>query len=379
MTSADHIDWNFSVPLSKTVFCGKFIDVVVHLGHDWGECETNIVANQTLLEAAKHAGIPKFVFCSSILARKNAPNQYGRVKKEIEEYCAKHGAIIARIGLVYGGPQKATWGLLNRIVRWFPVIPMVGQKSLVYPIHLDDVARGLLKLVEEPAQVRQETVVLANHSGITFSVFLRDVAFILHKKRRIFLHVPVKLILAVIRLINLFNRPPIVDPERILGLSSMRPTILPIDLSIVGFSIQGFPGGLWMEKAALYEERLKEEAAIMLRYAGGRQPSANSVKVYCDFVRASAKPWPILKFPFWLLSAIGLRCLEPIGLATNVRVREFRKRLMAAAIIEDKSAKQKREPEKQYGVLQGLSLVIYQFVIEGLLVPVRGVLGRFLV
>ena len=375
----NYINWDFSFPLSRNIFCDKSVDVVVHLGHDWKAGQANVIASQTLLDATRQARIPRFIFASSILARNDAGNQYGRLKKKIEECCDKHGEIIARIGLVYGGPLNATWGKLNKIVKAFRVLPTIGQKHLVYPIHLDDVAAALLQLATSSSQTQKRLMVLAHTSGITFGSFLTDISYILHKKKLILLPFPLSLILMSVKLPLLFRLPPIVDPERILGLAKMHPTALPVDLSHWGLSFRGLRRGLWGEPSSDFHQRLVQEATIMLNYVGGPQTRPSSIKTYCNFVKRSKTPWPILKLPTYLLCAAAFRCFEPVGSSRTSKQKEFKRRLLAAALISRHHSGSSTERQKRCGTLQTIILVLVQTTIEVALLPIRAVLGRFLV
>ena len=62
------------------------------------------------------------IFISSQSARRDALNLYGRMKWQIEQQIGD--ATSLRVGLVYGGPRKAMYGLLCRIAT-LPVLPMM--------------------------------------------------------------------------------------------------------------------------------------------------------------------------------------------------------------------------------------------------------------
>ena len=101
---------------------------VVHLAHSWmsdanASASTRninlrgcVLLAQTALDAGVH-----FVFGSTTSARPQALNAYGRIKFEIEEQLRMltegDRVTCARIGLVYGGPDRGQYGLMSKLVE----------------------------------------------------------------------------------------------------------------------------------------------------------------------------------------------------------------------------------------------------------------------
>ena len=106
----------------------------------------NFDGTSALLQACRAAGLGRFVFVSSQSARPDAANVYGRVKWRIEQVLAGDREVSARVGLVYGGPPRAMFGLLSRLTARLPVLPMIDPWREVQPIHIDEVCEGLLRL-----------------------------------------------------------------------------------------------------------------------------------------------------------------------------------------------------------------------------------------
>ncbi len=65
------------------------------------------------------------------------------MKWQVEQLLDRQGEVAARVGLVYGGPRQAMFGLLCTLVERAPVLPMIDPWREVQPIHLREVARGL--------------------------------------------------------------------------------------------------------------------------------------------------------------------------------------------------------------------------------------------
>jgi nucleoside-diphosphate-sugar epimerase len=129
---------------------------LIHLAHDWSNRADltdeagglNKLGTHLLQETARQAGVTRFVFVSSQSARADAPNIYGRLKWQTEKVLTGDGIVSARLGLVYGGPRRAMYGLLCKLVARLPVVPMISPNRMVQPIHIDDVCHGLIALAD---------------------------------------------------------------------------------------------------------------------------------------------------------------------------------------------------------------------------------------
>ena len=119
--------------------------------------EANVVGTQKLLEACKAARARRFVFVSSLSAREPQLSQYGHSKAEAEAIVQSSGLdwTIVRPPGVYG-PRDIDYFEMFRSARLGLVpLPPRGASSI---IHVDDLARLLLDLVDAPpALVRRKT------------------------------------------------------------------------------------------------------------------------------------------------------------------------------------------------------------------------------
>ncbi|MGO4139628.1 NAD(P)-dependent oxidoreductase, partial [Rhizobium brockwellii] len=88
----------------------------------------------------------------------------------------------------------------------------------VQPIHLDEVAAGLLALATGKDQPLQ-TFVLAQEKPISFAAWLRILRRGQGKGKLHFIPVPLTAALLACRLTKLLPLIPTVDPERVLGLA----------------------------------------------------------------------------------------------------------------------------------------------------------------
>jgi nucleoside-diphosphate-sugar epimerase len=120
----------------------------------------NVTGTLDLVEAAVAAGVPRFVFVSSLAAREPGLSAYGASKARAEKLVMASGLdwTIVRPPAVYG-PRDAEMFELFRAARWGVVpMPPKGRTSI---IHVTDLADLLLAL-------------LPGGEGVTHSLFEPD-------------------------------------------------------------------------------------------------------------------------------------------------------------------------------------------------------------
>jgi len=107
----------------------------------------NVAGTLTVIEAARKAGVPRFVFVSSLSAREPRLSAYGASKAKAERLVKASGLdwTIVRPPAIYG-PRDREILELFRLARWrvLPMPPMPGRASF---LHVDDLARLLLGLI----------------------------------------------------------------------------------------------------------------------------------------------------------------------------------------------------------------------------------------
>lgn len=104
----------------------------------------NVLGTQTAMEAARAAGISRFVFVSSLAAREPQLSAYGASKARAEALVQASGLYwtIVRPPAVYGPHDAEMFELFQSAAR-FGIVPLPpgGRTSL---IHVDDLARLLI-------------------------------------------------------------------------------------------------------------------------------------------------------------------------------------------------------------------------------------------
>jgi nucleoside-diphosphate-sugar epimerase len=372
-TDLQSIPWRLGETPQVTAFAGA--TAVIHLAHDWasdrangtGPGNANPVGAEALARAAREAGVTRFVFASTTSARPEALNAYGKVKLATEERLRalprSEGHIIcARIGLVYGGPERAMYGLMSKLAG-LPVLPMIGLDREVQPIHLDEVCDGLLALaLDRPAA--PQTVVLAGPVPMTFGNWLRTLRRARHGRRLGLIPVPIAFALMACDLSKTLPFVPTVERERVLGLAGAAPMASAADLAALGLSVRD-PARALRDSPAV-RRRLIAECRAMLRYVTGTRPRSPKAIIHLARVvqrdpafrralPALAVRWPAL-----------LRLLEPIRPAMH---HGLSRRLHLAAMVAE-TLPAPPQPERTWWLT-----ITAQLAREGLALPFRLVLS----
>ncbi len=103
---------------------------------------------ETVAREAAAAGVGRFVLVSGIGADANAGSPYirarGRGERAVQQ--AFPSAIIVRPGAMFG-PGDALFGTLADLGRWLPVLPLIGGNTRLQPVHVEDVANAIARLL----------------------------------------------------------------------------------------------------------------------------------------------------------------------------------------------------------------------------------------
>ncbi len=367
------VPWRLGEVPRLTAFLGA--TAVLHLAHDWTSDRlhgtapenANLTGTEILADTARGAGLSRFIFASTTSARAEALNAYGKVKFAIEERLRalpwSEGRIFcARIGLVYGGPERAQYGLMSKLAT-LPVLPMIGLDREVQPIHVDEVCDGLLALMLHPPPGRQ-TVVIAGPQPVTFGAWLRTLRRAQRGRRMLLMPVPIGLALAGCDASRRLPFLPTVERERVLGLAGAAPMPSAGDVAALGLSLRDPARALGETRPA--RRRLLAESAVMLRYVtGGRVRSPGAIIRLARATRrdpASGRALPGLAICWPAL----LRFVEPIR---PVSEHGLARRLHLAAMVAETMP---APPERR---APWWLRVTVQVTLEVVALPFRFVLG----
>jgi len=335
------------------------------------EEDLNVSGTRRLLEATRRRGVRRFVFLSSQSAAADSPTRYGRSKWDIEQLLTGTGECSVRTGLVSGGTPRGLYGVLFRLSKRLPCLPVVRPGAPVYPVHVNDLCAGLLSLAEDDGDPPRMTRIAAAEP-MSFGAYIRMLAFERLGRRIRLLPIPGRLILALGRLTELVPFLPTVDGERVRGLMALRP----MDAA----SIPAPPSAPALRDVAgtLAEEglrrRLLAEGRTLTRYVlGGASFPSGVLRRYTRAVLADddrepltlslvAQAWPRL-----------LRWSEPVG-ATG---RLGKRLALATRIVEmTPQAAPLFHNYKDRPRVAVWMMLAWLIAIEALLLPVRLIRGR---
>ncbi|PCK78078.1 NAD-dependent epimerase/dehydratase family protein [Rhizobium sophoriradicis] len=345
---------------------------VIHLAHSWAtepeaaeENNINISGTVRLAEAAKAAGVQHFVFSSSTSSRQEALNVYGRTKFRIEQHLAASSAApivrIARIGLVYGGPRVAMYGLMAKLAALSSLLPMIGLSRKVQPIHLDEVAAGLLALATRE-DLHPQTFVLAQEKPISFAAWLGILRRSQGKGKLHFIPIPLSFALLACRMTKLVPLIPTVDPERVLGLAGAAPMESAESLRLLRLNPADPMTVLTREFAETDQEELHGEAKALLQYLGITPTEAQLQRLGEALRREGLSPLGLS--PRLIRHPCLLALFEPPANRTQHR-------LARALYLADLAS----EPERYSAQKTGLFGAMLAIAGDVLLFPLRTLLG----
>ncbi len=139
------------------------IDTVIHLaGSEHAGRKANLLGvdiqgTRNLAEAAKDAGVGRFLYLSHLDADRASAYPLQKAKGIAEEYVRKSGLpyTIVRSSIVYG-PEDHFTTSLAQMLRYTPVFPLYGDGGTrVQPLWVEDLVACLLWTLENPETLYQ--------------------------------------------------------------------------------------------------------------------------------------------------------------------------------------------------------------------------------
>ena len=181
-------------------------EIVVHMAAAVGKVRAeehervNVEGTRLLLEAAKEAGVRRFLYVSTIAATYPELDHYpyGRAKARAEELVRASGMewSILRPTVVLG-PRSPAWSSLARLAR-LPVMPVFGSgEARVQPVAVEDLADAIAAWIDDDELVGLE-VDLGGPDVLAFGDFLARMRRALKGSSGPALHLPAR---ALIRLL----------------------------------------------------------------------------------------------------------------------------------------------------------------------------------
>lgn len=176
-------------------------ETVVHMAAVTGKTRrtemfrVNRDGTKALLDACRAAGVPNFLFVSSIAAKFNDVRRYyyAQSKREAESAVAASGlryTIVRPTAII--GPGSGVLAGLAKLARTPVVTPIFGNgQTRIQPIYVDDLAGGLLTVVQE-GMFQDEIVELGGPEVVTIEDFLQQIRAAQGLQPARVLHVPLR-------------------------------------------------------------------------------------------------------------------------------------------------------------------------------------------
>jgi len=159
----------------------------------------HIQATENVLEAARRAGVGRYLQMSALGSRPGAVSAYHQTKWRAEESVRGSGLkwTIFRPSLIFG-PHDAFINMLASQLRLAPVMPVIGSGSYrLQPIHADDVARCFALALEMPETIGR-TYDLCGSDRLSYEALLDMIAAALGRSAPWKPHIPLALMKLVI-------------------------------------------------------------------------------------------------------------------------------------------------------------------------------------
>jgi len=193
--------------------------------------------------AARNAGVRRFVYLSGAGAGQGRTQPWFVAKDRAEAAIRATGMEHAflRPSWIYGPGDRS----MSRFVffcRYLPAVPVIGDgKTLVYPIFVADVARGVTDVVRRE-DAKDKVLELGGPERLSMDEIIRTIQAVLGRRRPL-LHHPA-------RLMKLLVRPMALLPEPMLSPASIDFILQEVDLDpkpameYLGFSFRRLQDGL---------------------------------------------------------------------------------------------------------------------------------------
>lgn len=321
----ESIPWRLGDELDYTLLNG--VDAVIHLAHVWKDRGgVNYEGTLTLLDAFRKSSCKKFVFVSSISAKEDTSSSYGSQKWQIEQNLRNDNEVVVRVGLVYGGAPFGLWRTILKIVRFFPLLPMINPLLKIQPIHISELINGFTSIATIPA-LKKNLYVLGSPHPVTFKLFLQATSLAQFDRNIWIIQIPSNLIVMVITFLNFlgFN----FNKDRLEGMLNLPVLENSKDLEELGLRIcQPYIDDRFVQS------RLDAEAVALLSYVGVYKVNPTALNVYKDAIQKYQNGYPLFLPTLIYKLNFLVPLIEPIN-KKSVSKDSFFSRVIVASMIAE--------------------------------------------
>ncbi|HKO96199.1 MAG TPA: Gfo/Idh/MocA family oxidoreductase [Pyrinomonadaceae bacterium] len=251
-------DWHSlpAVPMAQRFF-GTFphqippeslqgVDVVVHCAASIDPSErvatsVNVEGTIRLAELSRQARVKTFIFLSSQSARPDALSAYGKTKYAAEQALLSLdglNVIIMRPGLVTGDGSRGLFQRMGRMVESLPVIPLLGGKAIVQPIHVDDLCEAIFRCAEAASTMAGQVLNLGHPEGLVLKEFLQAIAVDRLGRRKSIMPIPMWPVEIAVRLAEGVGIPLPINSGNIKGMKVVEKMETAADLKRLNLALR---------------------------------------------------------------------------------------------------------------------------------------------
>lgn len=313
------------------------VGAIIHLAAKTAQSDRlgeqdEVNAARVLIAKATSNG-SRLVFVSSQAAREDAPTAYGRTKWKIERLVIAAGGVVVRPGQVYGADERGLFGTLVGLVRRLPLLPAFLPSPLIQPIHVGDLATGLLRVACDK-QALPEVIQLGADQPVTFTCFLRHIGKARVRRWRLFVPVPVAMLALCRGLVGkrLWRG---LGLERLVSLFALPRMATAADLELLQLNLRSLSAGMHRSGDGRRRAML-QEGRLLLCYLLKESPGMELQRRYVRAVETLRGGDP-MRLPWWVKRRPVLLALLDDPQRLIARMPELSTRLDIALLLAEAS------------------------------------------
>lgn len=208
----------------------------------------NLRIARMMLPILESIGV-KRAFCVTTTGVFSKHHSYSKLYREIEEVMSSSSikVTILRPSMIYGNEKDHNMHKLLNIVKKLPIYPVFGDgKSLMQPVHVDDLVEGIVQAIDRDAHGHYN---LAGPKAITYKNLI-DQAFKASERRGFIMFIPAKPVAILIGLLeNLPGFP--LKKEQVIRLQEDKIFDISTSVTELGYQPRSFEVGIAQEVAHL--------------------------------------------------------------------------------------------------------------------------------
>jgi len=207
----------------------------------------------SIIRAAQKAGVKRTIFISTtaIFTQLNAKSKTVRLAAENAIETSGLDYTILRPTMIYGSPRDRNMWRLIRLMRYSPIIPIVGDgKHLQQPIYVDDVAQAVVGCLSNHVTFCK-SYNIAGKDALTYNDVIDTIAQRM-KKKVWKMHIPSKPVVSLLGVFERLRIPFPIKAEQILRLNENKDFRYADAQRDFGFDPISFEEGIGLELKSPY-------------------------------------------------------------------------------------------------------------------------------